>query len=135
MAVTNTVSAARESRPGKGRFPIGNCQTIGMDDGPVALLVSGLDSTTSVGTETLDSVSTPQVVVQSQQLFVDAEGNTETLYLPAAADWESKLPLYLKNTGGETITVKDRDLNTIQSAATGASYTFVTNGTSWYVQN
>lgn len=135
MAVTNSVSAMRESRPGVGKFPIGNSQTIGMDDGPVALLAQGASSTTSVGSETLDSVSTPQVVVASTLLFVDAEGNAENLYLPAAADWGSRLPIMIQNTGGENVVVKDRLLNTIATLATTESGTFVTNGTSWYAQD
>lgn len=101
-----------------GCFDFANAQTIAMNDAEVALTrVPG----TPVGTELVSNV-----------LFVDAEsGATEDLLLPPEADCNG-LVLFIRNTGGESIVVKeDGDSTTIVTIATGKSAIVACDGTAW----
>lgn len=109
--------------PGKAKISgatmhFGNAQTIDMSDAQVALtLVPGTPSGTTL---------------TSNVLYVDANsGATEDLLLPPEADCNG-LMLYLYNTGGESIVVKeDGDSTTIATVTTGAVGIFACDGTTW----
>lgn len=94
---------------------LGGVQTIAMNDAEVAL--------------TLDATGTQ---LTSNMLDVDAEsGATEDLLLPAEAGCNGMM-LFIKNTGGEDIVVKDdSDTDTIVTISTTEVGIVWCNGTAW----
>lgn len=93
-------------------------QTIAMNDAQVVL--------------TLSQGSPTGTLITSNVLYVDAEsGTTEDLLLPPEAG-ASGLILFIVNTGGEDIVVKeDGDSTTIVTISTAQVGYVVCNGTSW----
>ena len=71
--------------------------------------------------------------VMSNILFVDPEssGASEDLTLPAEADCEG-LVLFIANTGGEGIVIKDDGTATIATLLTAEHAIVFCDGTSWY---
>jgi len=101
-------------RSGLQREPV---QAIDMADAAVALVVKG---TAGAG----------EVLIYSNTLFVDANsGATEDLTLPPEADFVGLL--YVFNTGGESIVVKNDGGSTIKTVPTAKSAVFACNGTAW----
>lgn len=92
-------------------------QTIDMDDAAVALVFG----TAGAG----------EVQITSNILYVDANsGATEDLTLTPEATSKG-LILWLVNTGGESIVVKDDGGSTVATVATAKRATFVCDGTTW----
>lgn len=109
--------------PGKIKASVGvvhfcNAQTIDMADAEVKLT---LNPGTPVGT-----------LITSNVLAVDANsGGTEDLLLPPEADCNG-LTLFICNTGGEDIVVKeDSDTTTICTISTAESAFVACDGTTW----
>jgi type 1 fimbria pilin len=91
--------------------------------------------TIRTGVTTLAMNDAPKMLnaaeITSDILFVDPEGNTEILGLPAEADMTGAV-LYIFNTGGETITLNNDANTTLLSIATSQHAVAACDGTSWY---
>lgn len=80
----------------------------------------------------LDSPGAAETKLDGNVVFVDPEsgGASEDLTLPPVADCTG-LVLYVFNTGGEGVVLKDADANTIATLLTAEHAIVACNGSAW----
>ena len=79
----------------------------------------------------LGTAGAAETQLTGNMAFVDANGNTEILTLPAEAT-SAGLWIMIANTGGETITVNDDAAATVCTIATVEHALVMCDGTTWY---
>ncbi|MHA1574440.1 MAG: hypothetical protein ACTSX8_10650, partial [Alphaproteobacteria bacterium] len=115
---TGAAGAPGKVDVGSGRVQFADAQTLGMNDVTVQL--------------TVDPVALVGTLLTSNVMYVDAEsGSTEDLELPPEASCNG-LVLFIVNTGGESIVVKDDAAGyTVVTIATGKAAIVCCDGTTW----